>query len=81
MRRVWKVRIATVAVAVAIGTPMCLGFTGAAHADSQCPTDMTAKQCDLYTHCLHVVGQLDVPAGGSWDDPGGCRAAAYEYSR
>ena len=66
-----------VAVAVVGGTPI----TGAAHADSQCPADMTAKQCNFYTHCVHVVGQLDVPAGGSWDDPGGCRAGAYEYTR
>jgi hypothetical protein len=63
------------AAAAAIG--VWLGSAGVAHAEPQCPTNMTSAQCDFYTHCMHVLGQVDVPAGGSWDDPGGCRRSAF----
>lgn len=66
------------AAAAAIG--VWLGFAGVAHAEPQCPTDMTKAQCDSYRSCLRVLEKLDVPAGGSWDDPGGCRKSAYMYS-
>lgn len=80
MSLMWKVPVAMVAAAVVTGMPVWLGFAGVAHAESQCPTDMTSKQCDFYTSCLRVLGKLDVPAGGSWDDPGGCRSSAYMQS-
>lgn len=63
------------AVAAAIGD--WLRSAGVAHAEPQCPTNMTKAQCDFYNNCMSVVRDLDVPAGGSWDDPGGCREAAY----
>jgi hypothetical protein len=65
------------AAAAAIG--IWLGSAGVAHAGPQCP-DMSPAQCDLYTSCLHVLGQLDVDAGGSWDDPGGCHRSAFLYA-
>jgi hypothetical protein len=68
-------------LAAAVAISAWLGFTGVAHAEAQCPSDMTSKQCDMYTSCLSVLAKLDVPAGGSWDDPGGCRSSAYEYSQ
>ena len=67
--------------AVAAGAAgVWLGSAGIAHAEPQCTTNMTSAQCDLYKSCMHVLGQLDVPAGGSWDDPGGCRRSAFEYA-
>jgi hypothetical protein len=80
MSLMWKASVAMMAAALVTGTPVWLGFAGVAHAESQCPTDMTSKQCDMYTSCLSVLAKLDVPAGGSWDDPGGCRSSSYEYS-
>lgn len=64
------------AAAAAIG--VWLGSAGVAHADPQCPTNMTSAQCDFYKNCMDVLAKLDVPAGGSWDDPGGCRQSAFE---
>jgi hypothetical protein len=67
------------AAAAAIG--IWLGSAGVAHAGPQCAdTNMSPAQCDLYTSCLHVLGQLDVDAGGSWDDPGGCHRSAFLYA-
>jgi hypothetical protein len=41
------------AAAAVIG--VWLGSAGVAHAEPQCPTNMTSAQCDFYTHCMHVL--------------------------
>lgn len=67
------------AAAAAIG--VWLGSAGVAHAEPQCPSDMSSAQCESYKSCLAVYASLDVPVpGDSWEDPGGCRRDAYLHN-